>query len=693
MGRNTYCMHSLWSYHKCERTSTNPDNFLSLSMTKKHKNFQKNDLSMLTRRYIYVLLMLGILMVGSRWILHQSISGQEVDARQINVAGRQRKLSQSIAKEILAIQTADTASERQKYLLLLEQSLAQWKQAHEGLQFGDAELGVYGNNSDTIKSLFNEIDPFFLDMVAVSNSLIETLTNNSSSFEQQTILADIHAEKILLLEAQYLNVMEQIVKRYEIEAEQKITRLKNLENTILMVLLGVLVIQGLIIFRPTFKQIERVVSQLSNAQKDLVAALEEASVANEAKSIFLANVSHELRTPLNGLMGITQMMEETAVSSQEKQNIHIIKQCSERLLSLVDNILAVYRIETNQNVTKPELTNFTSLIDEVVAYFSPVAKEKGVGFIFQSTTSIPKSFFTDKKKVRQILFNLIGNSFKFTSKGNVTVSLCAKEGSNQLCTLQFRIADTGVGISQVEAKKLFKNFAQLDDSISRKHEGLGLGLGVSKHMAEYLGGELWIEQSDKPGAIVCFTIQVQLPPQSEQQFVEDIFLETDSRLARRVDLSSDELRAQHHSKQPNLERDGISVLLVEDNKINQRVEGQLLKRLGYQFRVARNGVEALAAMCEEPANIILMDIHMPEMDGLEATKRILSKYIGDKRPYIIAVTANAVPGDRRRFLAAGMNDYVSKPVRLPLLKEALDRGVAHIQQVAEQGVEETKKAL
>jgi len=280
------------------------------------------------------------------------------------------------------------------------------------------------------------------------------------------------------------------------------------------------------------------------------------------------------------------------------------------------------------------------------------ASRKGLSLSYEVEPHVPRYLMGDLTRLRQILVNLLGNAVKFTEKGFVRVDVSALPVEDSY-EIQFRVKDTGIGISQDRMSRLFQSFSQGDASTTRKYGGTGLGLAICKHLTELMGGDIWAESIPAQGSSFYFTIQAQASEKLRPQPQKDL-----------LELSFDP--SDHHIPK------SLRILLAEDNVINQKVAVRMLERLGYQAEVAADGREVLAALKRKPYDVVLMDVQMPEMDGLEATRRI--RRTPCHQPYIIAMTAHAMKGDREECLDAGMDDYISKPVRIEELKAALEHG-------------------
>ena len=384
------------------------------------------------------------------------------------------------------------------------------------------------------------------------------------------------------------------------------------------------------------------ITERKRADAELRRALEAADAASQAKSEFLATMSHEIRTPLNGVIGLTQLLTGADLPPMERDSVGMIDSCAKSLLSLVDNILDFSKIEAGRLTLDVVPTDLRQLVNEVADVFSVRAADKGIRFDLWQDPALPCWIEADPGRLRQVLLNLLGNALKFTAEGgfSLKVGVVADAGSPQV---YFKVFDTGMGIAPADQARLFHRFSQVDASPSRPHAGTGLGLAISRQLAQLMGGDVTLVSRLGHGSTFTFSMPLHAAA-APAQVVRPA--------ARSV-------------------RQDVRILLAEDNEVNQLVAVRLLSKLGYPNVVAVfTGREAVEACRSERFDLVLMDCQMPVMDGLEAA-RVLRES-GMDAP-IIAFTASATSGDRDRCLAAGMDDYLTKPVELAVLADKLRR--------------------
>ncbi|MFT7230642.1 MAG: signal transduction histidine kinase/ActR/RegA family two-component response regulator [Bacteroidia bacterium] len=419
-------------------------------------------------------------------------------------------------------------------------------------------------------------------------------------------------------------------------------------------------------------------SELRKMNTTLEESRKQAEAGSVAKSNFLAVTSHEIRTPMNGIMGMASLMLETPLDDEQKKFVETIQTSSENLLTILNDILDFSKIEAGKMSIESTLIDLDKLLEEVMIIFSKQAKDKNIQLSKFIGNAMIKQFRGDILRIRQILINLVSNAIKFTDNGYVKIIveidelLRAQTDDARIAKLRFSVKDDGIGISEEKQRKIFESFEQEDTSTSRKYGGIGLGLSISKKLVELMGGEIGLTSEKNIGTTFYFTLNVEIPKTLARQELTVNTIPSATQASEATVMTSGKFAELYP----------LRILVAEDNPFNKMFIDKLFEKFGYtDAHYAENGIEVLKKLEHETIDVILMDIQMPEMDGLEATRRILKKY-GNRRPAIIALTADATDSSKSHYLDAGMDGFLSKPFKQEALQEILIAQSSKINQLA-----------
>jgi len=439
----------------------------------------------------------------------------------------------------------------------------------------------------------------------------------------------LHTRKIPLYDEQHTprfllgiseNITETVLARRELESSQS-----KLE-------------EYLASLERSHAKIEAQAQRLEFQARELIQARDRAEASVKAKDSFLANISHEIRTPMNGILGMTELLLSTALNEEQKEWAHAVKISADSLLSIVNDVLDFSKIEAGKMELSLHQFDPRLLLNDIKLLLTTKLNEKNQALLINNNLGRLERVVGDQDKLRQVLVNLIGNSIKFTQNGGtIEVSADIESSNNEIICLQFSVSDNGIGISPELHSKIFEAFYQAENSLSHKYPGTGLGLAICAKLVQLMKGKISVVSEPGGGSTFVFSI-----PLGRVQ------RETSAKLPRQ--------------NPPPALPSGLKILVAEDNVVNQRLVKAILEKAGCEVQLAGNGVEALELWRQNNFNLILMDIQMPEMDGTDTTRYIREHERGANRVPIVALTAYAMKSDREKFLAVGMDDYLTKPI-------------------------------
>ena len=516
----------------------------------------------------------------------------------------------------------------------LKLSEKKYRTLYDGMRDGLAVVDTKGSIIEFNKS--------FMGMIKYDEHEIYNITYN-----------DITPERWHGMESDILK--NQVLQRGFSDVYEKEYRRK--DGTVFPVSIRTYVIHGMDGEVEGFWALVRDITWRKNAESKLVQAKETAESATKAKSEFLANMSHEIRTPINGVLGMLQLLELTPLDEEQKEHVDLALQSGINLLNLINDILDFSKIEAGKIEIFKTLFSLPDLCRSIPSIFKDQTSKKGLSLTIEIAPDVPNAIFGDIGRIRQVLFNLIGNAVKFTEMGGIKVLIEADENIGQAERwIRFSTSDTGIGIPEDLIPELFEPFTQIDGTLTRNYQGTGLGLSIVKRLVSLMGGDVRMESKVGQGTTVRFDIPVGVK-------AEDLPSKSDVMPQATTNLS----QAQTHPLK-------LKILLAEDEIISQGVAGGLLKKMGATVVCTNNGEEALEALRKERFDLVLMDVQMPIMDGVTATRSIRAAEGADYQQIpIIALTAHALTGDKELLLKAGMDDYISKPVDKGQLQQVIAR--------------------
>ncbi len=563
----------------------------------------------LTWLYVAALTAVAALSITGQLLVQRALQQQRGDSTIVNISGRQRMLSQKLTKAALAWTHAADQAEQSNRATEIRSTLELWQRSHLGLQPASAEVA--------------KLQPIIDEMAAAAEKLVATKDPAVQQAQLQTLLAR---------EPVYLGAMDAAVFQLDREAQARVARLQRIEWLLLTLTLVVLIGEGFLVFRPAVQSIHQ-------AAHELRIAKEAAESANEQKTRFLATLSHELRNPLHAILGNAELALESPLDPAQRMQVDTMQESARALLGLVNDLLDLACIQAGKLRVQPTACDLRALAERSIAMVQPLAARKQLRVEY--TKPAAELFAAgDPLRVQQVLLNLLGNAVKFTERGSISLSIAQQEES-----LRVEVRDAGPGILLEMQHKIFAAFTQVDDGSRREFSGVGLGLAISAGLVELMNGRIGVESS--PGAGSCFWFEL---PTADVQGTQN-------------------LPAATEVEQPLA---SCRVLLADDDIVNQRLLVDFLQKLGHTAVVAADGMQAVDLFQEQSFDLVLLDWHMPGLDGLDVARRIRSWETTQQQTRTPIVAISAAAGiAAEKLQAAGVDRILIKPVSIDQLRQQL----------------------